>query len=96
MTGIWVPRVAEQRKVWQRCAVPQKHGGVCGYPIYEDEAFRSQKLAEHVRQCASDNHDHIVAAREQAHPSVMKAWDGERFRWVRENGAAILAGRVKM
>lgn len=92
--GLWLPDGQTPGEAAAfRCRVPVGDGKVCGRPFRREERVA---MEHHVRQCLSDHHDAIVAERERQHPSIMKAWDEERFRWVRENGAAILEGRVKM
>ena len=82
-----------ERKVVSRCRVPHGENRVCGFPFYEGE---SQAVIEaHTAQCVSDHHDAIVAERRRQHPEILKPWDPEHFKWIRENADALNEGRLK-
>lgn len=103
--SIWVPSGADtgsrtfiagvdtSREVIDRCVVPTGPDSACGFPIYAGE---SQKVLEaHIRLCVRRNEDHIRAARERAHPSIMKPWDTEYAEWVEKHRVELLEGRMR-
>jgi hypothetical protein len=103
--SIWVPSGADtgsrtfiagvdtSREVIDRCVVPTGPESACGFPVYAGESHRV--LEAHIRLCVIRNEEHIRAARERAHPSIMKPWDTEYAEWVEKNRTALLEGRMR-
>jgi hypothetical protein len=81
-----------ESRILDRCRIPTPDGP-CGHITLEEEGHRASQL--HAVRCAQENHETILAVREEQHPEIMKPWDPEQFAWIRRNGAAILEGRLK-
>lgn len=102
---MWVPSGADtgnrtfvagidtSREIVDRCVVPTGPESACGFPVYAGESHKVMEA--HLRRCLAANHEHIVAAREQAHPTIMKPWDTEYAEWVAKHRVALLEGRMR-
>jgi hypothetical protein len=101
---VWLPSSADSgsrtfvgvdtsRQVIDRCHVPTGPDTLCGFPIFEGESPRV--MERHIRRCVSENEAHIHAARNRAHPDILKPWDTEFHAWVQKHREALIEGRKR-
>lgn len=93
---IWVPSSADvgdrevvehHRPVADRCRICKE------FVRYRDEPPAVMEM--HAARCVKRHEEQLREQRAREHPEIMRPWDPEMARWMREHKTAVLEGRLK-